>query len=385
MRIPKYCRHKSSGQAIVWLGRKCYYLGAYGSAVSKKAYEARIREWLEQDRSHVDMSDITIAQVGARYWAEQKRRHGYASGREAGSVETMHQTVRRLSLWAEDMRAVEFGPKALDEFRQGLIEEGLSRGYVNKLVNQVKHLFKWAVTAELIPVTVYQALALLPGLRQDEYGVRETPPVTAVPDEVVDATLPHLLPQVRDMVTLQRRSGMRPGEVCTIKPGLVEQRPDGIWIYRPASHKTKYKGKVRLIVLGPLAQKVLRPYLNRDPDAFCFSPGEAMAQRRAALRKKRKTPVQPSQQARDEQRSREYNNPYWRTPAYAYAIRRACQKAGIELWSPNQLRHAAATEIRKKYSLADAKAALGHSSISTTLIYAESCAEEAAKVMREIG
>ena len=126
MRIPKYCRHKSSGQAIVWLGRKCYYLGAYGSAVSKKAYEARIREWLEQDRSHVDMSDITIAQVGARYWAEQKRRHGYASGRKAGSVETMHQTVRRLSLWAEDMRAVEFGPKALDEFRQGLIEEGLS-------------------------------------------------------------------------------------------------------------------------------------------------------------------------------------------------------------------------------------------------------------------
>ncbi len=70
---------------------------------------------------------------------------------------------------------------------------------------------------------------------------------------------------------------------------------------------------------------------------------------------------------------------------YAYAIRRACEKAGIELWSPNQLRHAAATEIRKKYSLADAKAALGHSSISTTLIYAEACAEEAAKVMREIG
>ena len=71
---------------------------------------------------------------------------------------------------------------------------------------------------------------------------------------------------------------------AVILPGLIEQRSDGIWIYRPASHKTKYKGKVRLIVLGPQAQKVLRPYLNRDPDAFCFSPEEAMAQRRAALR-----------------------------------------------------------------------------------------------------
>jgi integrase len=35
-----------------------------------------------------------------------------------------------------------------------------------------------------------------------------------VDDATVEATLPHLGPVVRDMVQLQRLTGMRPGEVC---------------------------------------------------------------------------------------------------------------------------------------------------------------------------
>jgi hypothetical protein len=49
-RIPSYRRHKSSGQAIVTLTdlngqRRDVYLGAYGTAQSRKEYARVISEW----------------------------------------------------------------------------------------------------------------------------------------------------------------------------------------------------------------------------------------------------------------------------------------------------------------------------------------------------
>ena len=62
-----------------------------------------------------------------------------------------------------------------------------------------------------------------------------------------------------------------------------------------------------------------------------------------------------------------------------------CETTRIPLWSPNQLRHSAATAIRKKYGLEVARAVLGHKSAVTSEIYAELDVETAKKVMRDIG
>jgi site-specific recombinase XerD len=70
---------------------------------------------------------------------------------------------------------------------------------------------------------------------------------------------------------------------------------------------------------------------------------------------------------------------------YRKAITRACKKAGVEKWTPNQLRHAGATEIRSKFGLEYAQASLGHSNINTTEIYAKVSYEKAEQVAREIG
>src|SRR4029453_18728950 len=40
-------------------------------------------------------------------------------------------------------------------------------------------------------------------------------------------------------------------------------------------------------------------------------------------------------------------------------------------WSPNQLRHSAATEIRKRFGLEASQVVLGHSELGTTQIYAQ--------------
>lgn len=54
-------------------------------------------------------------------------------------------------------------------------------------------------------------------------------------------------------------------------------------------------------------------------------------------------------------------------------------------WFPHQLRHNAATRIRKEYGLEVARAVLGHSTMNTTEIYAEMDQSLVLKIMGEIG
>jgi integrase len=70
---------------------------------------------------------------------------------------------------------------------------------------------------------------------------------------------------------------------------------------------------------------------------------------------------------------------------YRDAIRTACKKAGVEYWTPHQLRHAGGTEVRDKYGLDYAQAVLVHARARTTEIYAKPSVEKAMKVAKEIG
>jgi integrase len=70
---------------------------------------------------------------------------------------------------------------------------------------------------------------------------------------------------------------------------------------------------------------------------------------------------------------------------YGNAIERACLKAGIPEWHPNQLRHSKATEIRKEAGLDAARAVLGHRTLTITEVYAEIDQAKAAAVMEKLG
>ena len=59
--------------------------------------------------------------------------------------------------------------------------------------------------------------------------------------------------------------------------------------------------------------------------------------------------------------------------------------AVIPHWHPNQLRHTAATMIRKEFGLEAAQVILGHSKADTTQIYAERDAAKAIEIIRKIG
>jgi integrase len=202
------------------------------------------------------------------------------------------------------------------------------------------------------------------------------------------------------MVQLQRLVGCRPGEVCSVRPCDID-RSEAVWIYRPSHHKMEHRARQRLIFVGPRAQEILQAYLLRDAESYCFSPAESQRQRISEMREHRKSKVPPSQRDRSKARPKLKPGERYLKAAYARAIQRACDRAfppPDELdednrlkwrkdhrWSPNQLRHAAATTIRQRFGLEAAQVVLGHSRADVTQIYAARNSALAAKIMSQVG
>jgi integrase len=163
-------------------------------------------------------------------------------------------------------------------------------------------------------------------------------------------------------------------------------RSDTIWVFRPTRHKTLERGRSRAIAIGPRAQAVLTPWLRANPGEFLFQPREARQTQDAERRKGRKSPMTPSQRAR-KPLAHPKRPPRSRYSRWSYntAIARACDRAGIPQWAPNQLRHAAATRIRALYDLESAQVVLGHAKMCTTLIYAERHLGQAKAIAAAVG
>jgi integrase len=171
-----------------------------------------------------------------------------------------------------------------------------------------------------------------------------------------------------------------------MRPCDISRGADGVWVYRPREHKTEHFGAVRHVLMGPRAQEVLRPWLDRAPEAYCFSPAEAVAARNARSRAHRKSPMTPSQAARKAKpHPKQAAGARYDKDSYRWAIRKVCQKAGVPVWHPNELRHTAATEIRASVGLEAAQAVLGHAKADVTQVYAERDLAKARAVMSEIG
>ena len=213
---------------------------------------------------------------------------------------------------------------------------------------------------------------------------RETKPIRPVADADVDAIRLHVGRQVWAMIELQRLTGMRPGEVTRMRTGDID-RSGSIWVYRPHRHKTEHHDRPRVIPLGPRAQEILRPFLKADPLAYLFRPDEAEAERYAARGAARKSKVSPAHRRRRKPNPRVRPGERYSTSAYGRVIHRGCRKAGVPLWSPNRLRHTAATRLRKDFGLDVARAILGHSSPAVTEVYAELDREKAFEIMAKIG
>lgn len=172
------------------------------------------------------------------------------------------------------------------------------------------------------------------------------------------------------MIQLQPLTGMRPGEVVLMR-GCDLNTSGRVWEFVPSSHKGQHHGRQRVVFIGSRAQAVVRKFLKTDLLAFLFSPADAAAERKAALRASRKTKVQPSQKDRRRPNPKRKPGERYTRQAYANAVRRACVKAEVPHCHPHQLRHNAGTIMRREFGIETARCALGHASADVTELYAQ--------------
>jgi integrase len=415
--VPSYRLHKATGQAVVVLKGRSFYLGKFGTTESKVEYRRILAEYLTLGNNappaqgSTKIPDLTIDELILKYWTFAE---GYyvRDGEPSRELANIKDALRHVRPLYGETEVARFGPLALKSIRDSMIGAGLARKTINYRIGKIRRMFRWAVENQLVEVNVYLALKEVQGLMKGKGTVRETKPVGTVAIEIVEATLPFLTHPVAAMVKLQMLSGMRPGEAVAMQAGEIDPSRD-VWLYKPSRHKTEGHGRTRSIALGPKAQEALRPFLESvEAGAYLFNPGAAVEARNKRRRLARVTPMTPSQAARKPAKGqqRQPGSRYSRN-AYRTAIWRACDKAfphpvlskisnsdltpaqidelkawtKAHRWHPNQLRHTLATEVRARFGLEASQAVLGHAKADVTQVYAERDLSRAMDVMRELG
>jgi integrase len=405
--VPAYRLHKPSGQARVIINREHVYLGKFGSPESHEKYARLLSERAANGfavaaspRDSAASSSLFVSELILTYWRFAETYY-VKDGQPTRELDNIRDALRPLHSLYGRTPASRFGPKSLKAVRQQMIDGGLSRGVINERIGRVKRLFKWAVAEELVPPSVHQGLEAVGGLRFGRTKARETEPVRPVPDLYVALVLPFVTPHVASMIKLQRLTGMRSCELVIMRPRDIDTSGE-VWIYEPFDHKNRWRGHRKLIPLGPDAQQVIKPFLDRAAEAFLFSPAEAdawrLGNRPPYHGRERKTPVYPSElrrrerlrQARRKRQPKRRKGDRYTTNTYRRAVCygfKQARKAGIQIphWHPHQLRHTRATELRARYGVEAAQVMLGHARADVTQVYAERDMELARRIAKETG
>jgi integrase len=427
VRIPKMSHHKASGQAVVRLNGKDYYLGPWNTRIAQVEYDRRVSEWLVLGRqpSSGPNEGPTVTELIAAFWDHAEAYYVDHEGKPTTEILCFRDALKPLRRLYGHTAAAQFGPLALKAIRQAMIDANLCRSNINRRIGRIKRVFKWATENELVPASVFHGLQAVSGLKAGRCGVRESEPVKPAPDHLVQMVLPIVSRQVSAMIQLQLLTGMRPGEVVIMR-GIDIDMSGKVWIYRPEKHKTLYLGHERMIFLGPKAQAILKEFLKPDLRAYLFSPVDAESERRRAVHIARKTPLSCGNKPGSNVKSKPAKKPTLRYSvcSYARAIKYACQRAfplpaelasetgdngkretasawrsrldakqkaeirvwrRAHAWHPHQLRHSAATQIRKTYGLEPAQIILGHKTLTVTQVYAQRHVESAMLIMAEVG
>jgi integrase len=410
-RVPSYRHHKPTGQAVVTIRladgtRKDFYLGRWNSSESRAEY-ARIIGEIGVAASPAMAVKTLDRELSINELILTFLRHADTHYRRADGSATQEPVEYRLTLRIVrelygHTPAKDFGPLALKTVRQAMIDRSLCRNLVNQRIGRIKRMFNWALSEQLIPYGVIVALKSVTGLQRGRTTAPDSEPVGPVDDSTVNATLPFLTRHVRGLIRFQQLTGCRPGEACSLRRVDIDAS-GAVWLYRPANHKLAYRGKPRVIPLGPQVQSLLAEYPTDKDDEAIFSPARSMVETSALRSQNRKTPRYASHMERNEKkRVKSKQRPAgdcYTTLSLGRAVAKAVKRANtrrlkmagegnydlIPHWHPNQLRHSHGTRVRAMFGLEAAQVSLGHSRADVTQIYAERNLALAVNVAEKLG
>jgi integrase len=377
---PPLVRRHKTGQAVCRIRGKDHYLGTYSSPEAKAAYARLLTEQstsgLPENRKPAPTAPnvVTVAAVVARWLADEAPRYP-AGSREPRAYRTALAALVRL-----------YGPLPADQFDAGCLgrlqaslasgewlsdqertdrprsqRSGMVATVVNRHMVRVRTVWKWAERTGMVPRGSHAHLSSLPGLRANDARVRHSQAHRPATFDEVRAVVRQLAPVGQAMLLLQWWSGMRSGEVRTMRAGQVDTSGD-VWLYRLASHKNAWRGQTRTVALGPKCKALLAPWLEgRQATDYLFPPTRSRSDCKRAERG------------------------CYSSETYARMIARAAARAGVEGFSPYSTRRAAAERITRIAGIEAARAVLGHKGVGMTAHYAGVDLRHAAEVARRLG
>lgn len=343
---------------------------------------------------------LTVSAACELFDRHAARHYRRRDGTPTGEASNFRDAMRLLRDTLGGCPASALSPAHLRDLQSAMVESDLARTTVNARIARIVRVWRWLVSEGKCPAATLDALRSVDSLREGralarrdgaELVPRESPPVGAVPSDYLTRFIdsdgqdgrPFVPRMLRAMVQVQLLTGMRPGELVRLRPIDIDQSAP-VWRYVPSSpitgrpsHKTDRR-QARVVLIGPRAQALLRPYLSTSTGATVFSPVGMMSERHMACKTHRTAQVERPRTARRV-------GVAYTVGAYAGSIRAACRVLAIPHFSPLQLRHNAEQAIQARFGVEAARTVLGHARIETTQLYGERDLAQASRVIGEVG
>lgn len=131
-KIPSYCHHKASGQAVVTLSGHDNYLGPYGSDESRARYDELIAKWLAHGKQmpgakrHPD-DPVTINELAVLFWDHAETYYRKPDGTQTTELSNLKAALTPLVEVFGETKLGDFGPKSLKALQQHMISLGCTR------------------------------------------------------------------------------------------------------------------------------------------------------------------------------------------------------------------------------------------------------------------
>ncbi len=384
-RVPKLRHHKASDRAVATFNGRDIYFGRFGTSNALQRYHRYVAEWDANNRQPPipKGEDVTVKELAAAFVTHAQIHFLRPDGSQTSRIYTTSRALEPLVDLYGDAPILDFGPRAFAACRQTWIDKGLTRQTINGYAAMLRSIFKWGVSQELVPESTHRALCAVAAVREGRTKAKENKTRKPVPQADIDAVKPHVSRAVWGLIRLQLHTGARGGELVGLRPIDIDTSGK-VWIAKLDQHKTAWKAKSREILFGPKAKAVLKEFLAARPlNAPLFDPKEGLRER--AQLHRTGPGRRPDQKPPPPKTTRTLGEHYTAT-SYGRAIKRACDLAGIDpVWTPHQLRHTAASRLRKEFGIELARIVLGHSSAITTEIYAEADMKKAVSAVEKIG
>ena len=322
------------------------------------------------------------------------------NGNESPDIRKIKRTRRFLETY-HNWPFQDFGPYELravqkklvrHEYRSGKTKKRYTRRGVNDTIKWIRHIWEWGMGRQIVKIEQIQSLKEVKPLKMGQLSTVDKTKRRRVTKEEFQKVIKAVSSVVGDILQLIWYTGMRPYEACEIRPYDILTDDPKCWLYIPGrdktpvgGHKTAHFGRVKVIPLTKEPKKILASRIKDfDSKEYIFSPKEAVQELLGRKAASRKTPLKCGNRPGTNKNKHPMVQPgkKYNSNSLCHACKRGCERAGVEVFVPYDLRRTMATGTRSILGKEAARVLLGHTKTDTTDIYLLEEVQEAIKVAK---